>query len=315
MDVRHLKSFVAVAEERHFARAAERLHMAQPPLSQLIRRIEAELGVQLFERTTRRVDLTPAGAALLPRARQILAALEGAIDETRRAAEGEAGCVAVGFTGSATYALLPAVAAALRSTLPGVRLDLHGEMLTPAQVAGLRDGAIDVALLRPPVRCRELCVEVVRREPLIAALPAAHRLAAAATVRVEELAEEPFVAYVSQHRSVLHDAVERACELHGFAPRVAVEVAETSTLVSFVAAGIGVALVPASVASMHVVGTAYRPLAAAVGEVELALAWRREDDSPVLLRSLAVIRATIAPAPRPAGDRDGIGLDSDRRRS
>jgi len=311
MDVRHLRSFVAVAEERHFARAAERLHMAQPPLSQLIRRIESELGAQLFERTTRRVDLTPAGEALLPRARQILAALDSAVDEARRAAAGDAGRVAIGFTGSATYALLPAVATAMRKTLPGVSLDLHGELLTPAQVAALLDGTIDLALLRPPVRCRELCVEVVQREPLIAALPSGHRLAGAPAVRVEQLAGEPFVAYVSRHRSVLHDAVERACEAHGFAPRVAVEVAETATLVSFVAAGIGVALVPASVASMRVAGAVYRPLAAPVGDVELALAWRRDDDGPVLARTLALVRATIAALPHAAGedDRDGIRLD------
>jgi len=311
VDVRHLRSFVAVAEERHFARAAERLNIAQPPLSQQIRKMEAELGAPLFERTTRRVDLTPAGVALLPRAREILSAIEGAVDDARRAAAGELGRLAVGFTGSATYAMLPVVAGALRDAMPRLELELRGEMFTPAQVARLLDGTLDIGILRPPVRRAELSVEVVRREPLIAALPASHRLASAASVRLEQLAGDPFITYVSHFRSVLHDAVERACEAHGFVPRVAVEVSETATLVSFVAAGIGVALVPASVAHMRIVGAVYRPLANESAGVELALAWRRDNNIAVLEPALAVARKAILRAPRQLIDSDDVNLDSD----
>jgi len=294
VEIRLLRSFVAVAEERHFGRAAERLHMAQPPLSQQIRRLEAQLGVTLLHRTTRSVELAPAGEVLLVRAREILAAVDSAAEDTLRAARGEFGRLAVGFTGSATYALLPQVAAALRGALPGVVLDLRGELLTPAQVEGLLAGTLDLGLLRPPVRERELAVEVVRREPLVAVLPEAHRLARDDTVPLEELATEPFVVYPSHFRSVVHDAVEETCAAHGFLPRVALEVSETATLVSFVAAGLGVSLVPESVRHMTVHGAVYRPLSREAAAVELALAWRREDASTVLERALEVVRKDLA---------------------
>jgi len=291
VELRHLRYFVAVAEERHFGRAAERLHIAQPPLSQQIRRLEAELGVTLLHRTTRSVEVAPAGEVLLVRAREILAAVDGATEDTRRAARGEFGRLAVGFTGSATYELLPKLADALRRALPGVVLDLRGELLTPAQVASLLDGTLDLGLLRPPVRERALAVEVVRREPLVAVLPQAHPLAAADSVPLEELEGEPFVVYPSHFRSVVHDAVEETCEAHGFLPRVALEVSETSTLVSFVAAGLGVSLVPESVRHMTVRGAVYRPLAGDAATVELAVAWRRDDSTAVLERALEVIRS------------------------
>jgi DNA-binding transcriptional LysR family regulator len=293
VELRHLRYFVAVAEERHFGRAAERLHIAQPPLSQQIRRFEAELGEPLFHRTTRSVELSPAGAALLERARGILADVDAAVEDARRAARGEYGRLAIGFTGSSTYALLPSVAVALRHALPGVVLDLRGELLTPAQVARLVDGTLDLALLRPPVGERDLCLEVLRSEPLVAVLPESHPLAGADTVPLERLAGEPFVTYPSHFRSVLHDAVEDACAAHGFKPVAAHEVSETATLVSFVAAGLGVSLVPASVQNMTVRGAIYRPLADDATRVELAVAWRRDDDRPVLQRALDVIRSNV----------------------
>jgi DNA-binding transcriptional LysR family regulator len=293
MELRHLRYFVAVAEERHFGRAAARLHMAQPPLSQQIRRLESELGTLLLHRTTRSVELSPAGAVLLPRAREILALVDAAAEDARRAARGEYGRLAIGFTGSATYAMLPAVAGALRAALPGVLLDLRGEMLTPAQVAGLLDGTLDLGLLRPPVREPELDVEVLRSERLVAVLPQSHPLADAATVPLEKLADMPFVTYPSNFRSVLHDAVEDACARHGFRPRVALEAGETATLVSFVAAGIGVSLVPESVRHMTVEGAVYRPLEREAATVELAVAWRRDDHTPLLEQALAVIRRDV----------------------
>ncbi|HEY8582204.1 MAG TPA: LysR substrate-binding domain-containing protein [Capillimicrobium sp.] len=289
MELRHLRAFVAVAEELHFGRAAKRLHIAQPPLSQQIRRLEAELGVTLLHRSTRRVELAPAGQVLLARARELLADAEATVEDTRRAARGEFGRLAIGFTGSATYALLPSLAAALRERLPGVVLDLRGEMLTPAQVEGLADGSLDLALLRPPVEHPDLVVEVVRREPLVVAVPASHPLAQAPAIALEDLADEPFVLYPSHFRSVVHQAVAETCARHGFQPRCAVEASETSTLVSFVAAGVGVSLVPASVQRMTVAGAVYRPLARETVEVELAVA-RRRAATPVVERSLEVLR-------------------------
>ena len=296
MELRHLRYFVAVAEERHFGRAAARLHIAQPPLSQQIRRFEAELGEPLFYRTTRRVELAPAGEVLLERAGDILAAVDAALDDARRAARGEFGRLAIGFTGSSTYAMLPSLAAAMREVLPGVVLDLRGELLTPAQVAGLLDGTLDLGLLRPPVRERELSTEVLHSEPLVAVLPESHPLAGADVIALELLVGEPFVTYPSHFRSVLHDAVEDACAAHGFRPLAAHEVAETATLVSFVAAGLGVSLVPASVCKMTVEGAVYRPLAQDATRVELAAAWRSDDDRPVLRRALDVIRGHMGAA-------------------
>jgi DNA-binding transcriptional LysR family regulator len=293
VELRHLRYFVAVAEERHFGRAAARLHIAQPPLSQQIRRFEAELGEPLLYRTTRSVELSPAGEVLLERSREILAAVDAAVDDARRAARGEYGHLAIGFTGSSTYEMLPSLAAALRQELPGVALDLRGELLTPAQVARLIDGTLDLGLLRPPVRERELSIEVLRSEPLIAVLPESHPLASSRAVPLELLAPEPFVTYPSHFRSVLHDAVEDACAAHGFKPLATHEVAETATLVSFVAAGLGVSLVPASVRHMTVRGAVYRPLARDTTRVELAAAWRRDDDRPVISRALEVIRRDL----------------------
>ncbi len=293
MELRHLRYFVAVAEERHFGRAAARLHIAQPPLSQQIRRLEAELGEPLLYRTTRNVELSPAGEVLLERAREILAATDSAVDDARRAARGEYGRLAIGFTGSSTYEMLPSLAAALRRELPGVALELRGELLTPAQVTRLIDGTLDLGLLRPPVHERELSIEVLRSEPLIAVLPQSHPLATSDSVPLELLESDPFVTYPSHFRSVLHDAVEDACAAHGFKPRAAHEVAETATLVSFVAAGLGVSLVPASVRHMTVRGAIYRPLSENSARVELAAAWRRDDDRPVLVRALDVIRRDL----------------------
>ncbi len=293
MELRQLRYFVAVAEERHFGRAAARLHIAQPPLSQQIRRFEAELGEPLLYRTTRSVELAPAGEVLLERAREILAAVDSALEDARRAARGEYGRLALGFTGSSTYELLPAIAAALRTELAGVVVDLRGELLTPAQVARLLDGTLDLGLLRPPIRERDLCIEVLRSEPLIAVLPETHPLADAESIPLELLEREPFVTYPSHFRSVLHDAVEDACAAHGFKPVAAHEVAETATLVSFVAAGLGVSLVPASVGNMTVRGAIYRPLSQDTTRVELAAAWRRDDDRPVLARALEVIRREL----------------------
>ena len=172
-------------------------------------------------------------------------------------------------------------------------LDLRGELLTPAQVTRLLDGSLDLGLLRPPVRERDLLTEVLRSERLVAVLPRSHPLASAEAVPLERLKDEPFVTYPSHFRSVVHDAVEDACAVHGFKPAAAHEVGETATLVSFVAAGLGVSLVPESVCKMTVEGAIYRPLEQDTTRVELAVAWRSDDERPVLLRALDVIRRDL----------------------
>ena len=293
MELRRIQYFVAVAEEAHFGRAAERLRMAQPPLSQQIKALEAEMGVVLFHRTTRKVELTAAGERFLERARAILAAVDDAVLEAGQVADGRLGRIAIGFTGSATYDLLPSLVRVLRADLPGIELDIHGEMLTPDQVTALTDGTLDLGLLRPPVRNTALEVQVLRREPLIAVLPEHHPLAVHDRVRLADLRDDPFITYPSHNRSVVYEAVIDACQRAGFVPASVNEVSETSTMVSFVAAGLGVALVPASVQHLRITGATYLPLAGTTQEVELALATRAGETSPHVARVRARAEALI----------------------
>ena len=177
MELRHLRYFRAVAEELHFGRAAERLHIAQPPLSQQIRQLERELDVSLFIRSTRKVELTPAGHAYLKRAVAVLDAVDDAGQQARRIALGVEGQLTIGCVGSATYSLLPRLVRALRDELPHVEISVRGEMLAPAQLDALLAGDVDIALLRPPVEDSDIRCELLRRDRLIAALPADHPLA------------------------------------------------------------------------------------------------------------------------------------------
>lgn len=293
MELRHLRYYVAVAEECHFGRAALRLHIAQPPLSQQIKQLEEDLGVTLLNRSTRKVELTDAGERYLERAREILAAVAAAGEEASRIAIGEIGRVSIGFTGSATYHLLPAVARHLSAELPDIDLDLHGEMLTPQQAAALHSGTIDLGFLRPPVNDRQLRYEVVGTEEMVAVLPHAHPLAEREAIEVADLAKESFITYSGFSRSVVFEVVLDACQRAGFTPTIRHEVGETATLVSFVAAGQGVALVPKSVQHMQITGAVYVPLKGEVPTVELAMAMRAESPSPHLQRVLNSLRAAL----------------------
>lgn len=293
MELRHIRYFVVVAEECHFGRAAQRLHMAQSPLSQQIKQLESELGVALLTRSTRKVALTPAGECYLERGREILAAVDAAQEEAGRVNAGEVGRLCIGFTGSATYELLPSIARAVRADFPDLTLDLRGEMLTPDQVAALHERTLDIGLLRPPVRDPGLEVTVLRREPFVAVLPASHPLAGRGAVRLADLHDERFISYPSHHRSVVYQAAFDACVRAGFRPTAVQEVAETSTLVSLVAAGIGVALVPASVQHLQITGATYQPLAGTAEVVELAVVKRAGDDRPHVARVLALIKLVL----------------------
>jgi DNA-binding transcriptional LysR family regulator len=288
MELRHLRYFVAVAEQRHFGRAAELLHMAQPPLSQQIRQLEAELGITLLTRTTRRVDLTAAGAAYLVRAREILAAVDAAGEEAGRIASGSSGRLVVGCVGSATYSLLPALARRLREQLPDVDFGFRGEMLSPDQAAALRDGSLDLALLRHLPDTSGLALADVRRERLLVAIPREHRLAGRRRLRVAELAGEGLVVHAGGGRSTMNTLVHDLFEAAGREVEVVHEVAETSTLVTFVAAGLGLAVVPEPTAALNVPGVVYVPLVGTPG-VDLVAATREGDANPVLGRALTML--------------------------
>jgi len=293
MELRHLRSFQVLAEERHFGRAAVRLHIAQPALSQQVKQLERELGTPLFTRTTRRVELTEAGARFAEHARTVLADVARAEDDMALLTSGRAGRVSVGFIGTATYDVLPRVAREVRATLPDVDLELRGELLSPQLVAGLHDRTYDVALLRPdPLNHGDLGLRHLRTERLVAVLPAGHRLAGRRRIALSALADEAFVMHPSGHRSSVHARVLEACEAAGFTPASVLEVGETATLVVFVAAGLGVALVPEPVRSLGLDGVAYVPLADAP-TIDLALATRAGDDSPAVRRVAEIAAACV----------------------
>ena len=290
MELRHLRYFRAVGEELHFGRAAERLHIAQPPLSQQIRQLEQELGVKLLERSTRRVELTAAGAAYLDRAVAILGAVDDAGHHVQRIAEGVEGRLAIGCVGSATYSLLPLLVRVLREQLPDVDVSIRGEMLAPAQVAALLSGEIDLALLRPPVEHKDLVVQTVRRDRLLVALPYGHPLTLNSKLKTADLRDEDFVVHAGHGRSVMNSVLTALCAEAGFVPRVRHEVEETSTLVTLVAAGLGLAVVPEPTASLDLAGVCYRPLMPGRLGVDLVAAHVAQANSPLILRVLTILR-------------------------
>lgn len=291
MELRQLRYFVTVAETSHFGRAAERLHIAQPALSQSIRHLEAELGTSLFIRTTRQVALTPAGEYLLGEAHRLLETLDGSIRGVRRVAEGRKGQLRIGFTGTAGLSHLPRVAKALQRTLAGVVLEVVSDLLTVAQCDLLRAGKLDIAVLRPPVRGEGIAVRVIEREPLIVALPAGHSLAKREIVAIRQLCNQPFIGYAGKD-SVVDAAVLRSCWASGFAPRVEHESSGTAVQLALVSGGLGVAVVPASARALPLAGVVFRDLADAE-PVELALAWQQDTESPLVRKVLEALTGPL----------------------
>ncbi|MFL1461757.1 LysR substrate-binding domain-containing protein [Roseococcus sp. DSY-14] len=296
MDIRHLRYFLAVAEELSFTRAAARLHIAQSPLSQQIKALEADLGVPLFHRTKRHVELTEAGRVLIGEARAILKRMDEARRAARRAHEGLTGRLVIGFTSSASYDVLPDLLAAYRAAHPDVDIVLREGVLSPDQLRAIEEGEQDVGLLRPPVRNPGIALLVVRRERLVAALPQGHKLARAARLPVGRLAGEGFIMYPRAVGAALNDPVVALCHAAGFTPSVAQEVGELQTIMRLVAAGMGVALLPASAGLLRIEGVALRPLREASPVLELALAWRRDSTSPLVRAFVALARAGLGGA-------------------
>ena len=282
MELRHLRYFVTLAEELHFGRAAEKLHISQPPLSMQIRALEGELGVMLFNRTQRHVALTQAGHALLQEARQILARVEQAVLVTRRAGRGEIGELAVGFISVADYNVLPVVLREFRRKFPLVNLTLR-EATTDAQIRDLIAGRLDVGFLLPPVTEAALESVSILREPLIAALPEKHSLAKKpGKLALEKLKDEPFILFPRPNAPGLYDDVVSCCKAAGFSPRVEQEAIQMQTIISLVSAELGVALIPASLTNLRRTGVVYKPLKQQTPLTEIHLAWRRGDELPAL---------------------------------
>lgn len=297
MELRHLRAFAAVAEELHFGRAAARLHIAQPPLSQQIKQLERDLGVRLLERTTRQVRLTNAGVVFLEHARRVLTEADRARESVLLTERGERGEIRVGLTGATTWRLLPRLTRVYRERYPLVRLELHPSVFSGAQISALLDGGIDVALLRAPVPAL-LESRTVLDEELVAVLPDEHPLAACASVPLADLAGENFVSYPDRQGSNLRDTAMRACADVGFWPRVVQEAQDTYTVVALVAAAVGVALLPASAEWLQFEGVAFRPVTGADVRVPVALTWRPGDGSRILSGFLEVAGEILPDQPR-----------------
>jgi DNA-binding transcriptional LysR family regulator len=289
MELRHLQYFVAVAEELHFGRAAQRLNMAQPPLSQQIRHLEEELGVQLFQRTRRHVELTDAGQAFLQEARLTLAQAEHAVKIARQAGRGEIGRLTIGFVGSATYEALPNIIRNFQVRYPNVQLILR-ELTTTQQVRALHDKRIHIGLLRPPINDDDtLVLEPLIKEPIILALPENHPLSRQSSLTVEALAHEHFILFPRHLGPGLYDQIIGLCQQAGFSPQVTQEAIQMQTILGLVATGLGIALIPASAQHLRSAGVVYCRLDTNI-YVELAMAWRKDEASPVLQAFLKIIR-------------------------
>ncbi|MEZ2278761.1 MAG: LysR substrate-binding domain-containing protein [Microcoleus sp.] len=228
MELRHLRYFIAVAEELNFTRAAEKLHMAQPPLSQQIQQLETELGFQLFRRTKRTVTLTEAGQVFFEESKKILLQLDRAIQLGQQTNRGELGQLTIGFVSSASHNVVPAILQAFRTLHPTVKLELR-EMTTNQQLHQLREGQIDIGFIRPPVD-EGINSEIVFREPLIVALPQTHQLADRAQVELRQLSAEPFILFPRSLAPGLYDRIISFCQQAGFSPIAAQEAIQMQTI-------------------------------------------------------------------------------------
>jgi DNA-binding transcriptional LysR family regulator len=319
IETRHLRYFIAVAEELHFGRAAQRLHIAQPGLSQQIQALEAQLGVSLLTRTRRRVELTAAGNVFLEEGRRALAQLERAENLARRAEYGEIGRLTIGGTEAATWDVLPELMREFRRRYANVDLAIR-EMATPVQLAALSDGEIDVGFVRPPISTEGLVARTVREDRLGVLLPEAHRLASLREIPLTALAGESLVVHPTRPSSWA-DFMISICRDAGFEPRIGQEANETATAVSFVAAGLGLTIVPVSLKGMVRPGVVYRPIADPAPRAQLLLIYRSGPLPPTVVRLLAVAHslwpeakksdASAKTPPAPKGDVLGSGIGPD----
>lgn len=291
MELRHLRYFRMVANELHFGRAAEKLHIAQPPLSKQIQDLEAELGFELFTRTKRSVALTPAGQAFLIEVTQIFQQLDRAIDIGRKTSRGELGQISIGFVGSATYNILPLMLQQFHDRYPNVRIELQ-ELTTDRQLIWLREGRIDIGLIRPPIIAPDLASQVIFQESLVLALPINHHLAGADSIDLASLAVEPFILFPRELASGLYDPIIASCQAAGFSPQVVQECIQMQTIVSLVSANMGVSILPESIQEAQRHGVVYKSIRVGGLNVEqlakIAIVWRIDDNLPTMNRFLEV---------------------------
>jgi DNA-binding transcriptional LysR family regulator len=294
MDIRHLRFFIAVAEELHFGRAADRLHMAQPPLSQQIKQLEKELGVSLFARTTRSVELTSAGAVFLKHARLVLEALKEAEFAAKAGGSGVYGRVRIGFAGAATRHLLPHLAREVKSRFPNIELVLQGNLYANAAQEAIARGDIDLGFVRLPFNLPGLLYRAIEEETLVCVLPVEHQLAKNESISIADLADQPFVTFPRDSGSTLRSITNKVCWDQGFAPRVIQEAPDSYTIHAMVAAGQGVSLAFSSTANINQPGVIYLPISGKLPRLQSAIAWNGENDSAALAAVVGVAEDIFA---------------------
>jgi DNA-binding transcriptional LysR family regulator len=285
MELRHIRYFLAVAEERNFTRAAARVGIGQPPLSLQIRDLEAEIGAKLFHRVPQGVELTEAGSAFLEAVRGFPSLAERAVQAARRAARGVLGSLRLGFTGSAVFnPIVPSTIRAFRRAYPEVDLTLE-EAATTGLVSGLREGTLDAVFLRPGAEAtEEMQLLDLAAEPMLIVLPASHQAAALAKVKLESLRDDAFIITQRAVIPTIFDTVLAACRKAGFDPRFGQSAPQLSAVVTLVAAELGVSVVPASMCQVQVTGVVYREIEGEAVIARLVLGWRRGETS-ILVRN------------------------------
>lgn len=291
MEFRQLRYFVTVARELHFGRAAERLDITQPALSKQIRVLETNIGIKLFFRTKRSVKLTPAGEVFLTKVQQLLRQAQQAIAAAQRTAKGSTGKLTIGFTATATYAVLPELIRRFRSSYPQVEVEML-ELSTEAQVTALNQGEIDLGFLHPPIDERGLEVYPLLSEEFVVVLPKQHHLNLAKSLSLKDLAQESFLLHPRSEGPFLYDEFFKLCRKNGFQPQIVKEVNSHQTRIFFVAAGMGITFIPAGLQTSISSDIICKPIKNLPFKLEFAAAWRSIVVMPVLQQLLILLKTS-----------------------
>jgi DNA-binding transcriptional LysR family regulator len=290
MEFRQLRYFLAVAEHLHFTEAAAHLGIAQPPLSQQILKLEREIGTKLFIRHPRRVELTEAGRLLQESARRIIEDAQLALTEVQNAGRGESGHFSLGFAGSTVFhPLVATVMQNYRNAYPRVVISCE-ESNSSALLDKVSEGHVDAALVRLPLHCRDLVVQPLVKEDMLAVLPANHRLSRRRRIDLANLADDSFIFFPRPIGPDLYDSIIAACIFAGFSPSVSMESPQISSTANLVAAGFGVALIPASIRQIHAEGVSYHELLGTPLHTGIALVHRQREKAPTVLNFVKVLR-------------------------
>ncbi len=289
VEIRHLRYFLAIAEELNFTRAAEKLGIAQPPLSQQIKQLEQELGVQLLERDSRPVRLTEAGQYFREQAQIIVSRLEDLVTKMQKMGRGETGTLAIAFVSSATFEVLPVVLREFQKRYPKVQLDLF-EMNTTEQKVALLERRINLGFVRPDLADEIIETEKIIEEPIVLAVPAGHKYTEQKSISLAKLSADPLICFPRMPEPSFGSFIVGVCREHGFEPNVVQHAGELQTALSLVAGGMGLALLPNSIRKIDREGVVYIPLTEPVPKTTLSIAYRKDDTSPILKAFLEILR-------------------------